>query len=168
MNYFKVRKRAEEEGTVTKEELGFNLHICSVNNFPTAAGLASSAAGYACLGNMEVSLELNSSLVHPYCYERKIPCNLCVHSDYERKRNVQLAVLCLFTVYALAKLYGITGDISAIARRGSGSACRSVYGGFVEWIKGGEAADGRDSIARQIVDSTHWPEIRVLILVVRW
>ena len=26
------------------------LHICSVNNFPTAAGLASSAAGYACLG----------------------------------------------------------------------------------------------------------------------
>jgi diphosphomevalonate decarboxylase len=26
------------------------VHICSRNNFPTAAGLASSAAGYACLG----------------------------------------------------------------------------------------------------------------------
>jgi len=26
------------------------LRICSENNFPTAAGLASSAAGYACLG----------------------------------------------------------------------------------------------------------------------
>lgn len=26
------------------------VHICSENNFPTAAGLASSAAGYACLG----------------------------------------------------------------------------------------------------------------------
>ena len=25
------------------------VHICSENNFPTAAGLASSAAGYACL-----------------------------------------------------------------------------------------------------------------------
>lgn len=28
----------------------YHLHICSKNNFPTAAGLASSAAGYACLG----------------------------------------------------------------------------------------------------------------------
>lgn len=27
-----------------------HVHICSENNFPTAAGLASSAAGYSCLG----------------------------------------------------------------------------------------------------------------------
>lgn len=39
-------------------------------------------------------------------------------------------------VAALAKLYNIQGDISGIARRGSGSACRSVYGGFVRWHKG--------------------------------
>lgn len=30
--------------------LSHKVHICSVNNFPTAAGLASSAAGFACLG----------------------------------------------------------------------------------------------------------------------
>ena len=33
-----------------EEMLSWHVHICSENNFPTAAGLASSAAGYACLG----------------------------------------------------------------------------------------------------------------------
>jgi len=32
--------------------VNYPLHICSENNFPTAAGLASSAAGYACLGEL--------------------------------------------------------------------------------------------------------------------
>lgn len=31
-------------------ETDWKVHVCSENNFPTAAGLASSAAGYACLG----------------------------------------------------------------------------------------------------------------------
>lgn len=66
--------------------MNWNIAICSENNFPTAAGLASSAAGYAGL------------------------------------------------VSALARLYDIQGDISSIARRGSGSACRSIYGGWVRKI----------------------------------
>lgn len=70
------------------------------------------------------------------------------------------------TVYSLGKLYGIDGDISGIARQGSGSACRSLDGGFVQWIAG-KLNDGSDSIAKQIVNENHWPEIRVLILVVR-
>lgn len=43
------RKRKSDNDQVN-DKLQWKLHICSENNFPTAAGLASSAAGYACLG----------------------------------------------------------------------------------------------------------------------
>ncbi|XP_011315113.1 diphosphomevalonate decarboxylase isoform X2 [Fopius arisanus] len=108
-----IKKRAQ----LSPEMENWKLHICSKNNFPTAAGLASSAAGYACLSA------------------------------------------------ALAKLYRVEGDISSIARCGSGSACRSVYGGFVRWYAGTDP-NGNDSIAKQIVPASHWPEMRILILVV--
>lgn len=41
-------------------------------------------------------------------------------------------------------------ELSILARQGSGSACRSIYGGFVEWQKG-ERADGKDSYAKQFL-----------------
>ncbi|KAK1382699.1 Diphosphomevalonate decarboxylase [Heracleum sosnowskyi] len=97
-----------------------NLHIASYNNFPTAAGLASSAAGLACF------------------------------------------------VFALAKLMNLKedhGQLSAIARQGSGSACRSLYGGFVKWIMGKEE-NGSDSIAVQLADEKHWDDLVIVIAVV--
>ena len=104
------------------------IHISSYNTFPTAAGLASSAAGYAAL------------------------------------------------VAALAELMSAKeaykGQLTTIARQGSGSACRSLYGGFVAWRAG--TPEGRsddevpwsDSMAVQIADETHWPELRAVIMVV--
>ncbi len=56
-------------------------------------------------------------------------------------------------------------DLSILARRGSGSACRSVLGGCVEWVRG-ERADGSDSVARQVAPHTHWPQLRNVIAVV--
>ncbi|XP_066438576.1 diphosphomevalonate decarboxylase [Eleutherodactylus coqui] len=110
----KRRSGSGEDGV--SRILNYKVHICSANNFPTAAGLASSAAGYACL------------------------------------------------VFTLAKLYGVEGELSGIARQGSGSACRSMYGGFVQWVMG-EREDGKDSLAELVEPETHWPELRILILV---
>ncbi|KAH9299186.1 hypothetical protein KI387_030868, partial [Taxus chinensis] len=123
-----IRSRAkdvvdEKNGIVIRKEdwQSLHLHIASHNNFPTAAGLASSAAGFACL------------------------------------------------VYGLAKLMDIEeryqGELSAIARQGSGSACRSLYGGFVKWTMGKET-DGSDSVAVQLANEKHWEELVVLVAVV--
>jgi len=54
-------------------------------------------------------------------------------------------------------------ELSRFTRRGSGSACRSVYGGFVEWEKG-QKNDGSDSFAIQIAPQDHW-DIRVAAVV---
>jgi len=96
------------------------LQIVSNNNFPTAAGLASSAAGFAAL------------------------------------------------VKAVALLYALPqspSELSVLARQGSGSACRSMFGGYVAWEMGARA-DGSDSRAVEIAPVQHWPEMRALILVV--
>lgn len=68
-------------------------------------------------------------------------------------------------VYTLSQLFGVKSELSAVARQGSGSACRSLYGGFVQW-KMGERSDGKDSIAEQVESESYWPELSVLILVV--
>lgn len=109
---------------VKKEEWkNMHVHISSYNTFPTAAGLASSAAGYAAL------VAALSSL-------------FCAKETFD-------------------------GELSTIARQGSGSACRSLYGGFVAWEKGSNDNDtGSDSMAVQIANENHWPEFRALILVV--
>lgn len=54
-------------------------------------------------------------------------------------------------------------ELSQFTRQGSGSACRSIYGGFVEWEKG-EKDDGSDSYAVQIAPQDHW-DIRVAAVV---
>ena len=86
-------------------------HILSTNNFPTGAGLASSASGFAAL---------------------------VLAADAALGLNLPRAVL------------------SVLARRCSGSAARSIFGGYVEWAHG-ERADGEDSVARPILDAASWP-----------
>jgi diphosphomevalonate decarboxylase len=56
-------------------------------------------------------------------------------------------------------------ELSIITRNGSGSACRSIFGGFVEW-KRGEKTDGSDSYAEQIKPKEHWPEFRMIATIV--
>lgn len=44
-----IQKRAREAESCAAELLDLKIKVVSENNFPTAAGLASSASGYACL-----------------------------------------------------------------------------------------------------------------------
>lgn len=50
--------------------------------------------------------------------------------------------------------------LSSLARLGSGSASRAVFGGFTTWERGSE-------YARRVHDAAHWDALRVIVVVVR-
>ena len=90
----------------------------SGNDFPTGAGLASSASGFAALAVAA-----------------------------GRALGLELA----------------TRELSVLARRGSGSAARSIHGGFVEMAPG-TRTDGEDAFATRVLEARAWP-LKVVVAV---
>ena len=96
--------------------LKHRARIDTENDFPTAAGLASSASGFA-------ALALAATAAAGVSLRRE--------------------------------------ELSVLARRGSGSAARSLFGGFAE-MKAGVRPDGTDAHAVQVAEEEHW-DLRALI-----
>lgn len=66
---------------------------------------------------------------------------------------------------ATAKAIGLDlpeKEMSILARQGSGSACRSIPSGFVEWYKG---ESSETSYAKSIFPSNHWDICDVVVVV---
>jgi len=95
-----------------------NIVIDTHNTIPIAAGLASSASGFAAL-----TLALNRFF----------------------SKNLSPKAL------------------SVYARQGSGSACRSLWPGFVEWQRG-EADDGSDCYAFPL--PSDWTDVRLAVITI--
>jgi diphosphomevalonate decarboxylase len=93
--------------------------VVSTNDFPTAAGLASSSSGFAALA-------------------------LAATAAARQDRSL--------------------AELSALARMGSGSASRSLWGGWVEWQMGTEP-DGSDSHGTPLAPQSHWDICVVVALV---
>jgi diphosphomevalonate decarboxylase len=98
-------------------KLPHRAEVMTENNFPSGAGIASSASAFAALalaGSKAAGLELREK------------------------------------------------DLSRLARRGSGSAARSIPGGFVEW-QAGESEE--DCFAFSIAEADHWKLIDCVAIV---
>ncbi|MBI4454136.1 diphosphomevalonate decarboxylase [Candidatus Woesearchaeota archaeon] len=140
-----IRTRADKN-IKTKTDKKLFAKVASENNFPTASGIASSSSGFTALtlaacksiGLDETDLNLKS--------DSNLKPDLNPKPDSNLKHDLNLK------------------HISIVARQGSGSACRSTYGGFVEWKKG-EADDGKDSYAEQLFDEKYWPELKMIVLI---
>lgn len=66
---------------------------------------------------------------------------------------------CAAAALAASKAAGLDlseQELSSIARLGSGSAARSIPGGWTRW-HAGENPDGSDSYAKSIAPAKHWP-----------
>lgn len=90
----------------------------SNNDFPTGAGLASSASGFAAL-----------AVAADHALDLHLPAQ----------------------------------ELSMLARRGSGSAARSIFGGFVE-MAAGARDDGDDAVATPLLNASAWP-LRVVVAI---
>lgn len=99
---------------------------------------------------------------------RRPPCRVVSESNFPVAAGLASSSSA-FAALALAASAAAGADtdptaLSRLARRGSGSACRSLWGGFVEWPLG-ERPDGADCHGMPLAPATHWDVAMVVAIV---
>ncbi|CAF0843543.1 unnamed protein product [Adineta steineri] len=176
-----VRRRAKND------QIKF-VEIRSHNTFPASSGLASSASAYASLAIALTKLFNLENPQSTAAYLARIGSGLSKRMQKvldevrRRAKNDQIKFVEIRShntfpassglassasayaslAIALTKLFNLENPQSTaayLARIGSGSAVRSVYGGFVRWSSEGEC------LSSCIYPVEHWPELRLIILI---
>lgn len=114
--------------------------------------------------------------VHRFLDRVRMMAGLAWRADVVSANNFQTASGLASSASGFAALAGAathaagltlgTRELSGLARFGSGSASRSILGGFVEWQRG-ERADGTDCYAKSLHGPEHWPELVDLVALIR-
>jgi diphosphomevalonate decarboxylase len=99
-----------------------------------------------------------------------VPCHLSAEVEASFPVGAGLASSAAIYCAVAAAASSVVGlrlgkaELSGVARMGSGSAARSVFGGFAEWQRG-ERDDGADSIARPLLGEGDW-DVGVAVAIV--
>lgn len=150
----------------------------TVDIFPTTTTVsvdASISADVVTMGGRPAPTSVATRVSHFLDLVRELagsPLRAAVHSVNTVPTGTGLASSASgFAALALAaaNAYGLPldrRDLSRLARRGSGSACRSMYGGFVEWHAGtGAGSAGHHSSYAEPVDATSLDPAMVVAVV---
>ena len=146
-----------------------HAHTTTTVEWQEGSGLdAISINGVKCVGATRQRIvdhldRIRHSLPQP------LTARVCSRNSFPTSAGIASSAsgFCALTLAAHASLHGEVRDqdiqpLARLARLASGSACRSFYGGFVEWLAGD---DHESSVPVQLHEASHWNLLDFVVVV---